>query len=205
MHPVSLPAIDRRALLVVLGGLHILAFLSFGPVKVKVESRKASFITLVPTPERKVVAMAAPPARSSVRPAPAVPRLPIPTAQDAPAMVLVPAPQEELPLVAPLEGQVMENARGKAGAIDKELREKSFDLRDRKKLAYEKPRFERMMEAAGKPRGDTIEEIVAPDGRKITRINGKCYYAQHANHSIMRDPFKGGPPLIIQANCPRDK
>lgn len=205
MRSASFPAPDRRALLVVLGGLHLLAFMSLGPVKLAVEQKKMTFITLVPTPAPAPVKETASRRPSAVRSTATQVQATI-QAEEAPTMVLVPAPSEPLPEVAPLENQVHENALGKAGDIDKELREKSFDLRDRKKLAYDKPKFERMMGAAGKPRGAVqVEEIVAPGGRKITRINGKCFYAPHSNNSIMRDPFKSGPPLITQANCPREK
>lgn len=115
-------------------------------------------------------------------------------------MTVVATPVESAP-----RELVMDELKGRAGAIDKELRDKSFDLRERKKLAYERPKFERMMESAGKPRGDVIEEIVAPGGRRITRINGKCYYAPPTGLTAMHDPFKGGPPKITQANCPREK
>jgi hypothetical protein len=169
-----------------------------------------TFLNLVNVPKKEVPQQQDKPAarQRQQRPAPAM-RAPARDVPDAPAMTVVmpPAePSEPVPEVAPLENGVKESSLGRAGTIDKDLRDKSFFRDDRKKLAYERPKFERDMEAAGKPRGPVVvEEIVAPGGRKITRINGKCYYAPHGYNSIMRDPFKSGPPPITLANCPREK
>jgi hypothetical protein len=197
----------RRPLVLAIAGVHLVALLAYAPQHVRAPAAQPAFLTLVFPPSAKQAAKAPVPAAAAPRTA--RPRLPAPAVEAPAAMTAVPAPEAAPPeivsdLAFPDPG-IKEKSTGTAGVIDKELREKSFDLRDRKKLAYEKPRFERMMEAAGKPRGVVVEEIVAPGGRRITRIDGKCYYAPHGNHSIMRDPFKNGPPLITQANCPREK
>jgi hypothetical protein len=196
---------DRRALLVVLGGLHLLALLSFGPSKMLVDAPRATFITLVtPAPKpaennARQERPSAPTMSSRIRtPAPEMPPA------EAPVMILVPA-ADSPSAPEPAQSPLADNVRSQVGAIDKDLRTKSFDLRERKPLAYERPKFERDMEAAGKARGDVIEEIVAPGGRRITRINGKCYYAPHTGITALNDPFKGGPPKITQMNCPREK
>lgn len=209
MLSIAFPFKDRRAFLVVLGGLHLLVLFSFGPAKVMIDAPKETFITLVLAPaEREAV-------REQRRPAPAVPvRARARAAPQSSAMTVVDTsagvepPAELAPSSIPEPAPPMsmrERALGHAGDIDKELREKSFDLRERKKLAYEEPKFARDVAAAGKARGVVVEEIVAPDGRKITRINGKCYYAPPAGITIMHDPFKGGPPQIKRMSCPREK
>jgi hypothetical protein len=201
---------DRRVLVLAIGGLHLVAMFVYTPQKALTVQGEVRYLTLVQPP--KVHARGEPPreyARERIKRTPSKkPIAPIAPLPDAPAMTVVVTPEaapEAIPEVAPLENGVTENSSGRAGAIDKELRDKSFFREDRKKLAYQRPKFERMIEDAGKPRGVVVEEIVAPGGRKITRINGKCYYAPHSNNSIMRDPFKSGPPMITQANCPREK
>jgi len=207
---VGLSGNGRRIALLFIVAFHVLAvwFLpspstSRGGPKKPSESREIaiSFVTPVP-PARKPVNVAHTPARPAAR---APKRIP-----SEPALTFIPAPSEPEPAPAAVEpvvpektaADILQQAKSDIGKVDRDLRNASPNMALRK-IELHPTKLESGIAGAFKERGpQRIEEIIGPDGRRITKVGNMCAFKESNGLVGGRDVFKDGVKTRWQS-CPK--
>lgn len=165
-----------------------------------------SFITHVPSARKpsasKPPAVARPPARRVRRAETRV--------HSEPQLTLVPAPAEPVAMTPPAEpaapektaDEILRQARADVGKIDRDLRSVSPD-KSLRKIVLHPTKLESAFGAAFKERGpQRIEEIIGPDGRRITKVGNMCASMESNGLVGGRDVFKNGVKTRWQT-CPK--
>lgn len=145
---------------------------------------------LAPAPQPKT-----PPPRQAAK-APVlikpVPRLPHQTTVMAIPEPVQPPPSEPQTDAAPSRVDVMAQALAAAGKLDREARQSSLNVAERK-LVLTPSRRERLIGEAFIERGPTrIIEEVMPDGRRRSRSGNMCAYKESNTLMGGRDVFRDG-------------
>ncbi|MFC3376856.1 hypothetical protein ACFOLJ_13435 [Rugamonas sp. CCM 8940] len=129
-------------------------------------------------------------------------------ATEAPPVANSPAPVEPdwtQPVARQGADSLAERAKKSVGAIDRDLRNKSLNMSDRKPAA-EQTALARNVASAFKTQNTTIEEILMADGRRMSKIHtphgSYCAYMESNAITGGRDPFKDGVRTKI-SNCTR--
>ena len=138
------------------------------------------------------------------------PRVQLPSVVPAEnAIRLVPAVPEAEP-VAPPEppvasksaDEILGQARIDIGKIDRDVRKASPDMAVRN-ITLCQPKLETAIAGAYKERGPPkMEEVVLPDGRRMTRVGNMCAVKESNGLVGGRDVFKDGVKTRWQT-CPR--
>jgi len=207
---VGISGNGRRIALLLIVALHVLAvwFLpspstSRGGPKKQPESREIaiSFVKPVP-PARRPVSVERAPAKPAAR----APR----RIASAPAMTLVPAPSVPEAAPAPIEpaapektaADILNQAKADIGKVDRDLRNASPNMALRK-IELHPTKLESGIAGAFKERGpQRMEEIIGPDGRRITKVGNMCAFKESNGLVGGRDVFKDGVKTRWQS-CPK--
>ena len=136
------------------------------------------------------------PLRAAALPAPTKPppRLPRESTVVAIPEQVQPTPVEPQPEAAPSRANVMAQALADVGKLDREARQSSLNMADRK-LVLAPSRRERLIGDAFIARGPTrIVEEVMPDGRRRSRRGNMCAYMESnvlmGGRDVIRDGVK---------------
>lgn len=207
---VGMSGNGRRIALLLIVALHVLAvwFLpspstSRGGPKKQAESRETviSFVTPIPPPRKPVTVE-----RSPAKPAARAPK----RITSEPAITLVPVPAAPEPAPAPVEpvvpektaADILNQAKADIGKVDRDLRNASPSMALRK-IELHPTKLESGIAGAFKERGPArIEEMIGPDGRRITKVGNMCAFKESNGLVGGRDVFKDGVKTKWQT-CPK--
>lgn len=207
---VGMSGNGRRIALLLIVALHVLAvwFLpspstSRGAPEKHTESRDIaiSFVTPVP-PARKPISVPRAPAKPAAR----APRRVVGES----TMTLVPAPSMPEAASAPIEpaapektaADILQQAKADIGKVDRDLRNASPNMALRK-IELHPTKLESGIAGAFKERGpQRIEEMIGPDGRRITKVGNMCAFKESNGLVGGRDVFKDGVKTRWQT-CPK--
>lgn len=121
----------------------------------------------------------------------------VPTAPD-PDPIAVPEPE----VASKSADEILAQARMDIGKIDREVRKASPDMAVRT-IQLHRPKLEMAIAGAFKERGPAkMEEVVLPDGRRMTRVGNMCAVKESNGLVGGRDVFKDGVKTRWQS-CPR--
>jgi hypothetical protein len=206
---VGMSGNGRRISLLLIVALHVLAAWLW-PSR-SIDSKHApqretaiSFITHVPPAIKPSKSKPSALARTPVR---NIPRAPT-RVRSEPELTLVPAPAEPLATTPPTEApektadEILQQARADVGKIDRDLRSVSPD-KSLRKIVLHPTKLESSFAAAFKERGpQRMEEIIGPDGRRITKVGNMCAFKESNGLVGGRDVFKDGVKTRWQS-CPK--
>lgn len=203
----GMPDGTRFVALALIVAVHLLALLLWpqrAPERAVGKGRETA-ITFVLAP--KAVQVVKPAARAIGQP-PARRRAPaaapvenairlVPTVPDA-EPIAVPEPA----VVSKSAAQMLDQARIDIGKIDREVRKTSPDMAVRN-IQLHRPKLETAIAGAYRERGPAkMEEVLLPDGRRMTRVGNMCAVKESNGLVGGRDVFKDGVKTRWQS-CPR--
>jgi hypothetical protein len=202
-----MPGGTRWLALALIVAVHLLALLLWpqrAPERAVGKGRETA-ITFVLAP--KPVQMATPPANVRGKSQPRV-RVPVsaPVENAIRQLPTVPDPdpiaEPEPAVVSKNVDEILGQARIDIGKIDREVRKASPDMAVRN-VELHRPKLEMAIAGAFKERGPAkMEEVVLPDGRRMTRVGNMCAVKESNGLVGGRDVFKDGVKTRWQS-CPR--
>ncbi|HYD95652.1 MAG TPA: hypothetical protein VEC01_10035 [Noviherbaspirillum sp.] len=149
----------------------------------------------------------APAAPAASIPAPAR-RLPAAADKDKQMQAPLPVPERHpVPSSAEMDasvaGSLLESAKRDVGKIVRELRKDFPALRAGEGQGTATARLERAIAAAGLPSGSAMQEVTAPDGRRMTKVIGAtgtyCVYGRRSGAGIAESELAA----MVVGTCPR--
>lgn len=128
------------------------------------------------------------------------------TASTAPELAASIEVKEPAPVVTAPTGNLLSNAKRDIGKIDRDLRKTYPKLLEAAPDSAQS-RLEKGIAAAAKPNAFSMEDIISPDGRRMTKVTGPggtyCVRKEGAGATDGLDAMQNGVRAKT-TNCPND-